>query len=62
VTLPDTGQADIELTIMVAPGVELGVYRVDLAPEALEDMRQFGAGEGSGSGGATLMIKVKAPE
>ena len=62
VTLPDTGQAEIELTISVAPGVEPGVYRVDVAPEVLEDLRQFGAGEGFGSGGATLMIKVKAPE
>ena len=62
VTLPDTGQADIELIIMVASGVEPGVYRIDLAPEVLEDFRPQGVGEGYGSGGATLMIKVKAPE
>ena len=61
-TLADTGQADIELTIRVASGTEPGVYRVNVAPVVLEDLRPQGVGEGYGAGGATLMIKVKAPE
>ena len=61
-TLADTGQADIELTIRVASGTEPGVYRVNVAPVVLEDLRPQGVGEGYGAGGDTLMIKVKAPE
>ena len=59
--LPDTGQADIQLTISVASAVEPGVYRIDVKPEVSEDLRQQGVGEGYGTGGATLIIKVKAP-
>ena len=62
VTLPDTGQAEIVLTLRVAPGVALGIYEVTVMPQVLEDSRAQGVGEGYGTGGATLMIKVKAPD
>ena len=62
VTLPDTGQADIMLTLRVAPGVEPGIYKVTVMPQVLEDSRAQGVGEGYGTGGATLKVKVKGPE
>ena len=62
VTLPDTGQAEIVLTLRVAPGVAPGIYEVTVMPQVLEDSRAQGVGEGYGTGGATLMIKVKAPD
>ena len=61
VMLPDTGQAEIQLTIRVGSAVEPGIYRINVKPTVSEDLRQQGEGEGYGAGGATLIIKVKAP-
>ena len=50
VMLPDTGQAEIQLTIRVGSAVEPGIYRINVKPTVSEDLRQQGEGEGYGAG------------
>ena len=60
VILPDTGHAEVNVTIKAAsPVLAPGDYTVNVVPKVLEDFDIHGS---RGKGGAFLTIKVKAPE